>query len=139
MLLGFLDTTLGWTVHIDHNVNPRSLRNFPMQANGSEMLRLACCLGTEQGVQIAAPVHDAVLLCAPNDDFPEQVSTMRACMAEASRVILNGFELATDVRVVCAPNRYMDEKRGRRMWDTVMQLLGGESLQNRVLLQAVSV
>jgi hypothetical protein len=28
--------------------NGRSLRNFPMQANGAEMLRLACCLGTEK-------------------------------------------------------------------------------------------
>jgi DNA polymerase-1 len=36
-----------------------------MQANGAEMLRMACCLGTEQGIEICAPVHDAVLICAP--------------------------------------------------------------------------
>jgi DNA polymerase I len=123
MLLGFLDTVFGWTIHIGHNPNPRSLRNFPMQANGSEMLRLACCLATEQGVLVAAPVHDAVLICAPDDEFDGQVATMRSCMAEASRVVLNGFELTTDVRVVHWPDRLMDEKRGRRMWDTVMRLL----------------
>ena len=32
-------------------------------------------------------------------------------MREASNVILNGFELETDVKVVTYPNRYMDEDR----------------------------
>ena len=36
-----------------------------MQANGAEMLRLACCLATERGIEVCAPVHDAVLICAP--------------------------------------------------------------------------
>ncbi len=31
---------------------PTSLRNFPVQANGAEMLRLACCLLTERGVAV---------------------------------------------------------------------------------------
>jgi hypothetical protein len=40
MLGGRLRTVFGWAVHAGPNVNPRSLRNFPMQANGAEMLRL---------------------------------------------------------------------------------------------------
>ena len=65
MLRGSLYTVFGWHVRVGNNPNPRSLRNFPMQANGAEMLRLACCLGTERGIEICAPVHDAVLICAP--------------------------------------------------------------------------
>jgi hypothetical protein len=30
--------------------------------------------------------------------------------AEASRVVLNGFELGTDVKIVGYPDRYMDER-----------------------------
>jgi len=41
MLTGSLHTVFGWHVHVGENPNPRSLRNFPMQANGAEMLRLA--------------------------------------------------------------------------------------------------
>ena len=41
---------------------PTTLRNFPMQANGAEMLRLACCLATERGIEVCAPVHDALLV-----------------------------------------------------------------------------
>ena len=102
--------------------NDRSLRNFPMQANGAEMLRLACCLATEAGIEVCAPVHDAVLICAPLDRMDADVERMRACMAEASRIVLDGFQLATDAYVVRYPDRYMDE-RGAVMWQRVMALL----------------
>jgi len=48
---------------------------------------------------------------------------MRAAMAEASRAVLRGFELGTDIKVVRYPDRYMD-KRGKIMWDRVMGLIG---------------
>jgi DNA polymerase I len=88
MLTGSLHTVFGWHVHVGENPNPRSLRNFPMQANGAEMLRLACCLAIERGIEVCAPVHDAVLICAPLDRLNAEVARMRACMAEASRAYL---------------------------------------------------
>ena len=60
-----------------------------MQANGAEMLRLACCLGTEWGIEICWPVHDAVLICAPIERLEEDVRRMRKCMADASRMHLH--------------------------------------------------
>jgi hypothetical protein len=94
-----------------------------MQANGAEMLRLACCFATERGIEVCAPVHDAVLICAPLDRLEEDVERMRSSMVEASRVVLDGFELRTEVDVVRYPDRYMDKERGAHMWDTVMALL----------------
>ena len=38
-LHGKLHAVFGWAVHLGENVNPRSLRNFPLQANGGEMLQ----------------------------------------------------------------------------------------------------
>ena len=35
MLQGKLWTVFGWTVHVGNRPNPRSLANFPMQANGA--------------------------------------------------------------------------------------------------------
>ena len=43
-------------------------------------------------------------------------------MAQASREVLDGFELNTDVEVVRYPDRYMD-KRGAKMWDTVREII----------------
>ncbi len=93
-----------------------------MQGNGAEMLRLACCLATERGFEVCAPVHDAVLICAPLDRLDADIAGIRAAMAEASRIVLNGFELGTDVSTVRYPERYAD-KRGVKMWDEVTSLI----------------
>jgi DNA polymerase I len=113
----------GWRVHVGEDSNPRSLRNYPMQGNGAEMLRVACCFATERGVEVCAPVHDAVLICAPLDRLEANIEAMRAAMAEASRIVLAGFELGTDVKVIRYPDRYMDP-RGAVMWARVMELIG---------------
>jgi DNA polymerase-1 len=117
-----LHTVFGWRAGVGENTNLRFLRNFPMQANGAEMMRLAACLATERGIEVCAPVHDAFLICAPLDRLEEDVAAMRAAMAEASRIVLGGFELGTDVSVTRWPSRYMDG-RGRVMWDRVTDLL----------------
>ena len=122
MLVGVIYSVFGWPVHIGERPNPRSLRNFPMQANGAEMLRIACCLATERGVQVCAPVHDAVLIIAQLDNLEAEITAVRAAMAEASRIVLAGFELATDVKVVRWPERYMDP-RGVEMWNRVCGLV----------------
>jgi DNA polymerase I len=129
MLSGVIYTVFGWPVHAGGLPNPRSLRNFPMQANGAEMLRIACCLATERGIEVCAPVHDAVLICAPFDRLDADVAAMRAAMTEASRFVLGGFELATDVKVVRWPDRYMDP-RGRQMWDRVCDLVGATQIKS---------
>lgn len=115
-------TVFGWTIHVGADANPRSLRNFPMQANGAEMLRLACCLMTERGLNVCAPVHDAVLIEGSADAVDETVDTAKRCMAEASRVILDGFTLAVDADVIIHPDRYSDP-RGATMWSRVRDLV----------------
>ena len=122
MLCGGLHTVFGWKVNVGPNANPRSLMNFPMQANGAEMLRLACCLATERGIAVCAPVHDALLIEADLDDIEAAVAQTQQCMLEVSRIVLNGFELRSDVKIVKYPDRYMDE-RGGDMWAAVMGIL----------------
>jgi len=117
-----LFTTFGWTLQIGERVNPRMLRNFLMQANGAEMLRLACCLATEREVKVVAPVHDALLVEAPLDALDATVATTRQCMREASEVVLAGFPLRSDTKVVRYPDRYQDP-RGVKMWETVWATL----------------
>jgi DNA polymerase-1 len=123
VLGGRLWAGFGWQIHTGDEPNDRSLRNFPMQANGAEMLRIACILLTEEGVRVCAPVHDALLIEAPLNDLDQAVTTTQALMAEASRIVLDGFELGSDVKLVRYPDRYMDE-RGVPMWNTVMNLIG---------------
>jgi hypothetical protein len=122
MLTGKLTATFGWTINVDSDPNPRSLRNFPAQGNASEMLRLACCLTTERGVETCGPVHDALLVMAPLDRIDHDVKVTQQAMAEASTLVLPGFELGTDATIVRYPDRYSD-RRGDGMWQTVNKLL----------------
>jgi len=102
-LTGELHTVFGWTLRGCCGANPRMLRNFLMQAHGAEMLRLACCLATEAGIEVCAPIHDALLVAAPIDAIEAAVAATRAAMAEASRIVLDGFEVRTEAKITRTP------------------------------------
>ena len=128
-LYGRLYTVFGWPIHLGSTTNttksagnPRSLRNFPMQANGAEMLRLACCLATERGICVCAPVHDALLIEALVDELETAVKMTQQAMAEASAAVLSGFKLRSEAKLFCYPDRYHDE-RGEQMWSIIGELL----------------
>jgi DNA polymerase-1 len=121
-LQGSLSTVFGWTLRVGQGARPTSLRNFPVQANGAEMLRLACCLATERGIRVCAPVHDALLVEGPAGSIDEVVQATREAMTEASRVVLDGLQVPVDAKVVRWPGRYSDP-RGEAMWNRVTELV----------------
>ncbi len=86
------------------------------------MLRLACCFATERGIRVCAPVHDALLIEAPLGQLEETVHQVQNDMAEASRVVLGGFTLRSEVVLIHYPQRYADP-RGTKMWQTVCEVL----------------
>jgi hypothetical protein len=133
MLKGELYTTFGWTVHSGPQSNPRSLKNFLMQANAGETLRLSCLLATDRGVVIDATLHDSLLIEAPIPDLEAAVAAAQAAMAEASAIVLDGFTLRSDAKLFRYPERYMDE-RGRRMWDAVWSAIAEIENQNQTLI-----
>jgi hypothetical protein len=122
MLTGRLQTCFGWTLHVGPTTKPTAVRNFPMQAHGAEMMRLAACLATECGIDVCAPVHDAFLIEADEDAIESETTRMQLAMWEASEVILPGFPLKSDAKIVRHPDRYMDP-RGERLWGVVLGIL----------------
>jgi hypothetical protein len=122
MLSGQLQAAFGWTVHVGPNANPRSLRNFPLQANGAEMLRLACILATEGGIRVCGPVHDALLVEGPADEIETLVAQTQAAMKTASELVLPGFPLRSEAKVIRWPDRFADP-RGEPFWRTVWELI----------------
>jgi hypothetical protein len=122
MLRNRIDTVFGWRLHIGSEVNARSLRNFPMQGNGAEMLRLACCLATERGIRDCWPIHDAILVEAPVDALTTVVVQAQRALSDASAIVLGGFRLRSDAKVVCFPDRYQDP-RGALMWEALQAAL----------------
>ena len=122
MLTNEMHSVYGWRRHIGPDFNPRSLANFPMQANGAEMMRITAIAATEAGIEVVAPVHDAFLIAAPLHRLDGDVARMRSMMTDAGRAVTGSLDIRTEARVVRWPDRYMSEG-GEQMWLRVMALL----------------
>jgi DNA polymerase-1 len=125
---GVMRTALGWTCRTGFTeLNERSIRNWPVQSTGADILRIACILATRHGIKLLAPVHDAVLIESPIGRIEADVALMREIMRRASRIVLNADadgarELRTDANIVRHPERYSDP-RGDAIWNQVLGLL----------------
>jgi hypothetical protein len=117
-----LSTPFGWTMQCPSGMNPRTLRNFPIQSTGAEILHVACLLAERRGIEIVAPVHDALMVECDLDVLEDVSQALDRVMRDASAVVLRGYELPTDVQLIRPGEHYADE-RGQAMWDTVNKLL----------------
>lgn len=117
-----IQTILGWRLNVQKDLNPRSLKNFPMQATAAEMLRIACIRMRLAGINLCAPVHDAVLIEAPEDQIESAVGIAQECMVQASKDVLHGFALTSDADIFTYPRRFLDEG-SQAFWDEVMAIL----------------
>jgi hypothetical protein len=117
-----IGTPFGWYMQCPSGTNPRTLRNFPIQSTGSEILHVACILGERRGTGLVAPIHDALLAEGDLDQAEELSCELDRLMGDASAVVLRGYRLPTDFQIVRPGERYFDE-RGEAMWNTVVKLL----------------
>jgi hypothetical protein len=108
ILGGKLWTSFGWPLHVTTKTKVNTVANFPSQANGAEMLRIACMLITNAGIRICAPVHDAILIEADIPDIENAVNAAQRLMADASEIVLNGFRLRSDAKIIRFPDHFSD-------------------------------
>jgi DNA polymerase-1 len=138
---GVMRTAFGWTHHLGivGTVNERSIRNWPVQAAGAEILRIACILAVRHKIKLLAPVHDACLVEAPIDRIDRDVERMQEFMRRASRIVLNSdasgtHELRTDFNTIKFPDRYTDP-RGDKIWAHVLELIASHREPQEVVGQ----
>jgi DNA polymerase-1 len=117
-----IGTPFDWLMQCPPGINPRTVRNFPIQSTGAEILHVACILAERRGIEIVAPVHDAFLAETDLDRADEMSAALDQVMRDASAVVLQGYELRTDKQIIRPGARFHDD-RGVEMWDTVARLL----------------
>jgi hypothetical protein len=122
MATGRLRTCLGWKTIVHPRTKPTSLLNWPIQSHAAEMLRLACCMLTERGIRVCAPIHDAVLVEAPAVRIDDVTSETQAILAEASGIVLGGPTLRSDAQIIRFPDRLLDDD-SRAFWGRLMGYL----------------
>jgi DNA polymerase-1 len=118
-----MSSIFGWRRQLQSIDRPTSLMNFPMQANGAEMMRIAAIAATEAGIRVCAPIHDAFLIAAPLERLDGNVRHMCEIMTKAGSCVTGGVPIRTEARVIRYPDRYMDA-RGISMWNRVVHLVG---------------
>jgi DNA polymerase family A len=124
---GIMHTPLGWAMRTGiTEFNARSIGNFPIQATGADIMRLACVWAHRRGINLIGSVHDALVIEAPIDRIEADVALTKGIMRRSARVVLNitdaRCDLRTDATVVRYPDRYVD-KRGVKVWADVLELL----------------
>ena len=120
---GSMHTAMGWTCVVGiTELNARSIGNWPVQATGADILRIACIEGHRRGLKLCGSVHDAVLIESSLEQIDADVALMQEIMRRASRIVLGDHELRTGVDIVRYPDRYYDA-RGIEMWKEVLRLL----------------
>jgi hypothetical protein len=86
-----LFTPLGWPIWIKPEVRSktlkqmwRSIRNLPIQAAGSDWMRLVIIMATEAGLRVCCSVHDGFLITSPLETLERDIALMKLIMELAS-------------------------------------------------------
>ena len=108
----------------------RTFLNFPMQGNGSELLRLV--IVRARHLPIIGCAHDSIMVMAPIDQIEMVVAELQTIMRQSSRDLF-GHELRADCNpetdIVRYPDRFIDKREredGMQHWNWLMQLIEGE-------------
>jgi len=120
LLFGLVKTRYNWYFHTK-NARYRTLQNWPMQAHGAEILRLAIILCVEHGIKVLAPIHDAILIEAPIDKIDEKTKKTQKIMEFASECVID-LKIHTDAKIFKYPNNFRDP-RGDLMWNTIWDII----------------
>ena len=122
MLNRKIESAFGWPLYITHSLNKRTLYNFPMQAGGAEMLRLAVMQLCDAGIVPCMLVHDGILF---EEYSAEKIGQAREIMIQAGRDCCDGLTIgaSTDQLLINAA-RYRDKRPiAVKMWADIMNVL----------------
>ncbi len=128
MIRGHMSSKLGWRywIQLSAAINPRTIYNFPIQSNGSEMLRVAAIGICNAGIECNALIHDGLLVHVPRKKFRKQFMKVKKIMEDASRKILNKD---SSTKHVCGVewqlirHAMIQDKSEQEKWDRIMSII----------------
>jgi DNA polymerase I len=130
-LRGFIQTMFGWRMQVTDKTTERTLMNFPMQATGAEMMRIACIALVEKGIRVCGILHDAFLIEAPTAVIGAVTALAEGIMQYAGYRLLD-IAVRTEAKIIPYPHSYFwDVDRSKQggdaqaanMWDDINRLM----------------
>lgn len=120
-----INTCFGWQLLVlgQEKKEARTIKNFPIQAHGAEILRVACILLMEHDIKIIAPIHDALLIECDETEADSDILLVQKLMGDASEIVLGpGNRIKAEADVIKYPDRYSD-LRGEETWERILKIL----------------
>lgn len=117
---GHIRTRVGWRSLVPPESNARTWANWPMQATGSDIMRLTVMYLDKCGATLLAPVHDGFLISARRVEVPAIQAVVDYACGAAVEHVLPGFRMNWTVTVY--EDRFEDPD-GLPLWETVQRLL----------------
>jgi hypothetical protein len=117
----------GWHYRVRPPYNIRSLRNWPIQTAGADILRTAVIYADTLGIEMLATAHDAILFQAPESEVEQHIAKLKFCMEQAALIHTGGFRLRAEIDIKPHGERFI-ETRGRRTFTIVEKFLNERSL-----------
>ena len=84
---------LDWAARVTPLSNPLSVRNWPVQAAGADIMRRAVIGLYDAGIDLRLTVHDSFLIRVPIAEQEQQVAKAITVLKQASASVLGGFKL----------------------------------------------
>jgi DNA polymerase-1 len=122
-----ISTVYGWNRWLCkyQRTTQNSWRNFPIQANGAEILRTAIRKLHDNNFKIAATIHDALLIEIPIAEHKQLIKAARNLMTEAAIEVVGG-RIETDYQIIDHKG-FTQSKEAQKTFDEIMQTI--KSLQ----------
>ena len=117
---GYISTSLGWDRHFPYAIpiNPRSLMNWPVQAEGGEILRNALIRLINANIKVCATVHDSILIECQLPELEDEVRVAKQCMIDAGTYILDeGIKVEADIHY----GNFKQEAEDQKIFDLIFE------------------
>lgn len=95
--------SLDWRMAVKPSSSRLSIRNWPIQAAGADILRRACALLEDNNIPVIYRLHDAVMIEIPISGYEKTIKRAEQLMQTASAMVLNGYQLSTKVEQIFWP------------------------------------
>jgi len=95
---------LDWAMWVTASTPLLTIRNWPVQATGADILRRACFNLANRNLQVVGCLHDAVLINIPINNHQNTIREAELAMQDASEEVLGTLRLKTAVEAMYWPD-----------------------------------
>jgi DNA polymerase I len=119
-----IETVFGCARHLSKHkrTTNNSWRNFPIQANGAEILRCAIHKLHKNNIKIIATIHDALLIEVPIPEHKQLIQLAQNLMTEAAIDVVGG-RIETDVNLITEKGFIQEKEKHKRMFNELMAVV----------------